>query len=109
MIRRAALACQASVSTDTDVTTGASGLIGKSGGAVMTGTAVIALVHGLMIEVVILLGGAGLHEKEIVVTGLALHPHVLTMIVMSEEDGFQGFGPDNRLLRRERARWPGDR
>ena len=85
VILRAAPASQTGVPSDTDVTTGASGLVGEGGGAVVTGAAIIAFVHGLMIEVIILLGGPGFHQKEIVMAGLTIHTHVFTVVVMGKE------------------------
>ena len=101
VIFRAALTSHARVPADTNVTTGASGLISKSGGAVVTGTTVIAFVHGLMIEVIIFLGGTGFHEKKFIMAGLTIHPHLLTMVVMSEEHSLQWFSPNDRFLGRE--------
>ena len=101
VIRTAALAGQPGIAADPDVAGGAPGLVGEGGGAVMAGTAVVAFVHGGMIEVLIFLGGPGLHEEEIVVAGLTIHAHVLGVVVVGEGDRFQGFGPDNQVLRRQ--------
>jgi len=87
------------MASDSDMTGRTAGVGSKSGIAIVTGTAVKSVVEGLHDKIIGLLGGAGLHDKQVVVARFAVKSDIRRMVLVLENDGFNRFGPDNGIFR----------